>query len=266
MFLLPGNAVNRAAPLNRGLLGWWMVLPNRLGGGGNTFRDLMGRNHGTLTNGPTWSSLRPPGGFGSLKFTASSSHYVSCGSSASHALAGNDFHVGFWVNPNSVSSYQLGIARDDGINRDFGLGYGFTTGKIIYFRGLGSFPVIESTNAVVVTGAWNFIEAIRTGSTVRLYRNGVLAGSGTDSNTTSITANLTIGGRDQGGGTQYVDGYISEAFIKLNQGVSRYFQSISGYQNELNWQRYPVYGTEQAAATFNPAWAINSNAYIHLGA
>ncbi len=48
-----GNPV-ASHPLNDGLVGWWMGLPNN--SGGSTLFDLLGKNHGTLTGGTSWGS------------------------------------------------------------------------------------------------------------------------------------------------------------------------------------------------------------------
>lgn len=65
--IIYGDAVNRRHPLNRGIVGWWPGLPGM--SGGPRLLDIDGRNHGTLTNGPTWV----PGadGFGALSFDGS---------------------------------------------------------------------------------------------------------------------------------------------------------------------------------------------------
>lgn len=52
------GAINWGSPvvpggLNTGLVSWWLARP---GISGNTWYDLCGKNHGTLTNGPTWAS------------------------------------------------------------------------------------------------------------------------------------------------------------------------------------------------------------------
>ena len=66
-----GAPVNGAAPLNRGLLAWWQVLPQRLGG--STLQDLTGRFPIALTGlGASsatqgWGATRRPGGYGELR-------------------------------------------------------------------------------------------------------------------------------------------------------------------------------------------------------
>jgi hypothetical protein len=94
-----GNPVNPLAPLNRGLVGWWLNLPSR--GKGNTVFDLCGKYHGTLTNGPTWSgALGRPGGFGAVTFDGSND-YITLGvaPAALKFTAISPFSISAWVRP-----------------------------------------------------------------------------------------------------------------------------------------------------------------------
>lgn len=93
-----GQPINRAHPLNRGLVGCWIVVPWYKSG--QRLIDLSGlRTHGTLTNGPMWSGLAPPGGFGSVSFDGSDD-YVDCGSSAT--LAPAQISVSAWIKSNAT--------------------------------------------------------------------------------------------------------------------------------------------------------------------
>lgn len=64
-------------PLNRGLVGWWLPLPQW--SGGSQLFDLLGRLPGTLTGGPTWTTV-PGSEFGALTFDGSND-YVDLGNS-----------------------------------------------------------------------------------------------------------------------------------------------------------------------------------------
>ena len=89
-----GNPVNRNHPLNRGLVSRWLTLQGGGYYGGTRMLDLMGANHGTLTNGPTWQSAQGrPGGSGSLNFVQASGHYVDLGSCAH---SGTEWSGGIW--------------------------------------------------------------------------------------------------------------------------------------------------------------------------
>lgn len=87
------SPVNWAHPLNRGLVSWWLNLPGRRDAA-YTWRDLCKRNHGTLTNGPTWQGARGrPGGWGSLDFDGAD----DAASAAVNLSAFNKVTLAFWL-------------------------------------------------------------------------------------------------------------------------------------------------------------------------
>jgi hypothetical protein len=50
-------------PANRGLVGWWLAAPFGPYFGGGRLLDLLGKTHGTLTNGTAWTGSKGrPGG------------------------------------------------------------------------------------------------------------------------------------------------------------------------------------------------------------
>lgn len=59
-------AINWASPLNRGLLRWWLWLPNR--SGGKVWRDLTGKVPATMTGAVGVGALGRPGGHGAWHF------------------------------------------------------------------------------------------------------------------------------------------------------------------------------------------------------
>lgn len=92
--ILTGQPVNWSHPLNRGLVSWWLALPGGWGRG-MQFRDLCGKNHGTLTNGPAWSSaMGRPGGWGSLKFDGSDDYVQVAAHASLNSSVGT---IAFWI-------------------------------------------------------------------------------------------------------------------------------------------------------------------------
>src|SRR5215471_4571503 len=94
--------VNWAAPLNRGLLGWWLVLPQRLGG--SRWLDLVGRAAATLVttlpSGSTsgWGPSRRLGGLGELRFDGTNG-YADLG--APFPTLGSAYSWSLWYRPAS---------------------------------------------------------------------------------------------------------------------------------------------------------------------
>ena len=98
-----GNPVNTEAPLNRGLVAWWLMLPQRHGG--STWWDLVARRPGVLTNlGPStatrgYGPTRRPGGWGELRgdaWTTANTGVVVPNTSALNFGTG-DFTILFWL-------------------------------------------------------------------------------------------------------------------------------------------------------------------------
>jgi hypothetical protein len=261
MYLLPGNAVNRAAPLNRGLVSWWMVLPNRLGGGGNTFRDFWRSNHGTLA-GPTikWS-----GGILSLD---SGTDFVNFGTSGWSFTDAVTFELVTTFLATDTTTVIFGRPYDGSnalalvniAETSQNIGFGFYNGS--WHLASDSVAFSSRLNSELhIIGTYDR-------ANLRLYVNGVKAGETAETAALpSITSSLCLGAntwisshRQKAKSAAVFNIAMSDAVAK-----SRYAAYRQNYRNELNWQSRPVWGAQQAAGTFNPAWAINSNAYIHLG-
>lgn len=96
--------VMRNHPLNRGLVAWWIALPNQ--SRGVTWRDIAGRNHGTLTNmDPATDWIGPkgrPGGYGALDLDVSND-YVDLGS-AVVLTSGQPFTIAWWERVTSAAN------------------------------------------------------------------------------------------------------------------------------------------------------------------
>lgn len=105
--------------------------------------------------------------------------------------------------------------------------------------------------------------------------NGITAGgsaSGSGGTMAYSTFAPTIGAnRDSTGSyTQFLNGKTDDIRI-YNRALSAsevqhlYAAGIAGYRNELNWTGPRLYAPS-VAATFNPAWARNSNVFMGAGA
>jgi hypothetical protein len=88
--------VNRGHPLNRGRISWYLALPG-INYGGARWYDLIGSNHGTLTNMTTsasgWRGTTRPGGWGSLQ-TDGADDYIDCGAVP---LDSNNWTLASWI-------------------------------------------------------------------------------------------------------------------------------------------------------------------------
>lgn len=248
--LLPSCVVNKAAPLNRGLASWWMVLPNRLGGGGNTFRDWNGHNHGTL-NGPTWGGRSHPG----LRFDAVND-YVSYTNTI--PFGSGDFSV-------VANIVRLGTAGGTGTlnnvvfqQRRDAVGTGQCA--VLLFLNTSHSPAAQIRDsvgdAVTVTGTTVTSVGVpyqlaltKTSSVLRVALNGI--SEATSAHTLSGDFASSIDYRDFG--RSRFSGADQSFFNGLLLSVSVYSRALSvpdlarlrlaflqGYPNELNWITRPV--------------------------
>lgn len=222
-----GNPVS-SSPLNRGLVGWWLALPQRMGGG--LFCDLLGKNHGTIT-GAGWSSAAGRmGGFGSLKWSANTNLVALPNTNV--AAAGEDFTLASWFNtPGSnldiiLNNYQGGRTE---------LNFYTQSGVVKCYYGA------TLTGALTVTAnVWNHAALVRTGTTLQLFLNGVPDSSVASGSGNWSTTGFTLGNWYNGSaGTSAMAGSIDDARIyrralSADEIIALYNDSRTGYPQTLN--------------------------------
>lgn len=171
-----GDAIDRGHPLAKGLVSFWLPLPGR--GAGRTLFDLAGRNDGTLTNGPTWTT--GPTGFGAVQFDGSDD-YVLTGLSIDKPVT-----VGAWVNPSSLASTRTVFG---GLPSGGWLQFRVETSGALRWVKSNTADIGSGTAGVVSAGVWTWVMGTYDASgNYTFSANGVAAGSGTNSQTISPAA------------------------------------------------------------------------------
>ena len=226
-----GNPVSDH-PLNRGLAGWWLPLPNNQGG--SKLFDLTGHgNHGTLTISPTWAGVL--NGFGALQF--SGANYVNVPYAANLKAAGQTYSG--MVRPETTDQYQFPIATYTS-NAD-GLEVFFENGTGVRW---GSFDV-KTAAYTVSLGAWaHVVGTITAAGGLELYVNGVsrATAAGCGYTGASNTAPLTIGARN-GGGVYGLRGRVQSMavhnrVVSASEAAALYHQAQRDYPDLLRrWSR-----------------------------
>jgi hypothetical protein len=135
------------------------------------------------------------------------------------------FTIEFWMYLSSKTGYQTLVSY--GYSPQATTGWlvqtGNGDGKPVFYKITTSTATAVATDAgsTVNTGQWYHIAIVKNGSTTTIYRDGTSVGSGSDTNTYSVTGNFYIGG---GSGTGfdnfYLNGYIDD--LRITKGVARY--------------------------------------------
>ncbi|MBI4354675.1 MAG: S8 family serine peptidase [Candidatus Omnitrophica bacterium] len=167
-------------------------------------------NHGTV-NGVTAVAGKMGQGYA---FTRAS-RGITIPGSASLALGGGDMTVAAWVYPRTIGNYQT-VYDNPGRHYAFWLyNSGGGQGKgYVEFGGTQGGGWIDITPAFTA-GAWQHLVVMRQGRTVKVYRNGMLAGTralGQPGRNLPPGTALSLGANPSGGGTPW-DGMLDEVHL-----------------------------------------------------
>jgi hypothetical protein len=142
--------------------------------------------------------------------------FATVPSSTDFNFGAGDFTIEFWLNWSSLVGFQTVLERNYISTGGFAIQSGNGTGRLIFYLS-GSVIAQESVSAVINT--WYFYAITRSGTTVRMYRNGVQLGSGTSSVNITSSAILGIGGRSANG-LNCFNGRIDD--LRITTGIARY--------------------------------------------
>ncbi len=172
--------------------------PNSYSGTGTTWIDLVssGKN-GTLTNGPTFSSLNS----GTLVFDGSND-YIDIPATDLLTFGTNPFTIDFWIYITSETNIRTILSNYNDYNANYStyfyLGI-FTyavlsmTRKVLLLDSTGNF-VNNTFGADINVNQWSHISFTRDGNTLICYLNGVQVSSASKSNNYSGSRASRIGG------------------------------------------------------------------------
>ncbi len=148
------------------------------------------------------------------------SAYTSLAANSDFNILGNGtFTVEFW---SYVDTYNASYADHVGVFDGSTAGwliYQYTSNLTVYINNAA--PITTTRPA---SGVWNHIALTRDGTTLRLFINGVLAGSSTASLGSDQSQPLRVGG-DTGGGRNGLEGYISN--FRLVKGTAVYTSAFT---------------------------------------
>ena len=244
------------SPLNRGLVSWWLALPQTMGGA--RLIDLCGRYHGTLTNSPTWTSAAGRSGWGALKYVSASTQYVATSAPLSSLTA---FTLSGWTLRSASGSNVYMTTNTAGYSGLVQVGF-FSDGNVYITPDAvdaSQFLSCASNSTSWVHFVYTFDGSQSTATTRnKLYLNGssqTLSGSSAATTTNASSGTLDIGRRSLS--STYTSGKIDDVQFRTrtlssDEAVALYNDSRTGYQQTLN--RLPMRWVNSVAAggVFNP--------------
>jgi hypothetical protein len=160
---------------------------------------------------------------GSAVFNGSNTSLTA--SSSDFAIGSNDFTAECWFYPTVASISHL-IMVNTASDSNFFLDYNdSSTGDVRFCIRNDSGTNIGnliSSGGIVPLNTWNHIAGTLSGTTARLFLNGILVSSGTLSGTRTHTGtNLYIGNN---AGNRYLTGYIQD--VRIYKGLAKYTQNF----------------------------------------
>jgi hypothetical protein len=163
--------------LNDGLISWWLAVPNHTAGT-STWRDLCGKNDGTLTAysnvDQAWKTQGQPGGFGALEFDGSDDGVIA----ANNPATDWPVTVSAWFRvPVSGGEVLAAIVNTGAWTESAILGVGDPSGHLTVDNARGGWGAQLVGSTVVGTGWRHGAVVWGAGNTRRLFLDGQLDGS-----------------------------------------------------------------------------------------
>lgn len=234
-----GSPVNRAHPLNNGLIAWYLAFPGVMGGA--KWRDLMSPadltigNHATLTNivqGTTsgWNPQSHISGFGSILFDGTND-YVEVASNNSINFGLKNFSVSVWINPVDSGAIERIINKLDASSTNTGWLFDINSNGGSYTQGSVRISLRDGVNSIDVSfvsaisiSGWQLITMVvdRNAATLKLFVNGIQISTTQSISTLTGSVSCTVPmdiGILFGQVTGYYKGYITDIRV-YNRKIS----------------------------------------------
>lgn len=198
--------------------------------GATTTADSSVSTHAiTLSGGAQLDTAQFKFGASSILFNGTSA-YATIANTSDFTFGTGDFTIEAFIRLNAGSKTQLVYdGRPLSTAGYYPTIYVSSANKLIYYTN-SAIRITGTTN--ITTGAWHHIAYCRSGTTGRLFLNGVLEGSWTDSGTyLGSTSRPVLGasGDDLAGG--WLDGWIDE--VRIQKGNASYTAAFTPPSTEF---------------------------------
>jgi len=186
----------------------------------NTFIDSSTNNYSITRYGNTTQGSFSPYGSNWSNYFLGTGNYLSLPSNAAFNLGTGAYTVEAWVYLESYAGSNEIVMFCNG-NATGAIACSINTSGQIYLSKYGTGQVIIGSSGDVPLNQWNHIAYVRTSTSsndTKLYVNGVVKATGTDSNNWNVTTTPTVGGLTIGGFG--IIGYISN--VRVVKGTAVY--------------------------------------------
>jgi hypothetical protein len=190
----------------------------------NRFRDNSTNNFTLTRNGDTsvlpFSPFAPTAAYSAVTVGGSgyfdgNGDYLTLPSNTAFSFGTGDFTVEAWVYLTATGSFGvIFVSSTTGTGNSLHIQVN-NTNRIRVTNESAEF--LLATNAITLN-TWTHIAVVRTGTSLRIYQDGTLNGSTT--NSTSFTENAPMIGYEPVGGNYYFTGYISN--LRVVKGTAVY--------------------------------------------
>ncbi len=197
--------------------------------GGSTFTDNSpSPKSPTLIGSPTTSTTQKKWGASSMSF-GGSADALSYAHSTSLNLASGDFTIEAWVYVTSLATTRTLVQKDQSYGTTF-TSYaiqigtnGSLAGSVGTGNGASYSQTISSSASAITTNTWTHVAFTRSGTSLKLFVDGALAASATQTGTPADGGKAMLIGRYPAGGGSadaWFAGYIDD--LRITKGVARY--------------------------------------------
>lgn len=185
----------------------------------NTFLDSSTNNLTITRNGNTTQGSINPYGANWSNYFDGSGDYLTVASNAAFGMGTGDFTIELWVNPTAFTgSGNVLVDMRSGTEPSVRPDLEYNSSGVLNYRVNGSTVISGGTLAI---GTWSHVALARSGTTTKLFLNGVQVGSSySDSNNYGASAACRIAADDDGSPNAYVNGYMSN--VRVVKGAAVY--------------------------------------------